>query len=331
MAIATLHSIFSRIALLLGVIFLVACGGGGGGNKSSNSSSKAQISVSNSIASSVEATNSSSANANSSGNANSLASSAGVIVISNSSQSSVIDTTPTAVVFTPISDAALNTAVISNVITLSGINVAVPISITNGEYSINGGAFTSAAGTVSPAQTIAVKVVSSNINSTAVNATLTAGGVSATYSVTTLADAIPNAFTFTPAVGAELGSVHVSNIITIGGIETAVAISITGGEYSINGGAFTSAVGTVTNGQTISVRVVAPAGTELTQNAVVSIGGVSGTYAVTTIPDTTAPVAEFKFPTPYTMSETNSVKVRGTATDDHAIASVKVVVSSFNF
>jgi hypothetical protein len=205
--------------------------------------------------------------------------------------------------------------------------VAVPVSITGGEYSINGGAFTSAAGTISPTQTIAVKVISSNANSTAVAATLTVGGVSATYSVTTLADAIPNAFAFTPAINAVPGSVNTSNAITVEGIDTTVPIVITGGEYSINGGAFTSVAGTVTNGQTVAVKAVALGGTELTHNAVVTIGSVNGTYSVTTILDTTAPVAEFKFPTPYTMSEATSVKVRGTATDEHAISSVKLVVN----
>jgi hypothetical protein len=60
------------------------------------------------------------------------------------------------------------------------------------------------------------------------------------------------------------------------------------------------------------------------------VGGVTGTFAVSTVKDTTPPVAEFKFPTPYTMSEANSVKVRGTATDNNAITNVKVVVRSFN-
>lgn len=137
----------------------------------------------------------------------------------------------------------------------------------------------------------------------------------------------PDAFTFTPEFNVPLNSINISNTITVSGIDDAVPITITGGEYSINGGAFTSAEGSVTNGQTITVKAVALAGTELTQNAEVDIGGVSGTYAVTTLPDTTAPVAEFKFPTPYTMTEALGVKVRGTATDEHAITSVKVIVN----
>jgi len=321
------------LGLITIALALTACGGGGGGGGGStatSTSSKAEsslpisskadsslsTSVSTSVVSSIVATTSSSSS-----------SAVSSIVATTSSSSSSADTTPAAFSFTATTDAALSTAIISGTITLSGFDAAVPVSISGGEFSINGGTFTSAAGTVSPAQTLAVKVVSSKTNSTAVDAIVTVGGVSATYRVTTLADAIPTAFTFTPVTNAAPSSVNTSNTITIEGIDTAAPIAITGGEYSINGGAFTSAAGTVTNGQTIAVKAVAAAGTELTQSAVVTIGGVSGTYSVTTLLDTTAPIAEFKFPTPYTMSEATSVKVRGTAIDDHVITSVKVVVN----
>jgi len=316
MTIATQRSTLYRTLLLLGVVSLVACGGGGGsgggGGTTPNNSSKAESSLSSNVASSV------------------LSSVASSIVATSSSSVPVVDTTPAVFNFAPSVDVALSTTITSPAITLSGFDVAVPISITNGEYSINGGAFTSAAGTISPAQTLAVKVTSSNANSTAVTTTLTVGGVSATYTVTTLADAIPEAFSFTPATNVVPNSDSLSNAITVSGIEVATAISITGGEYSINGGAFTSAAGTVANGQTVAVKAVAPATTETTQEVAVTIGGVSGIYSVTTVPDTTPPVAEFKFPTPYTMSEAMSVKVRGTATDENVISSVKVVVRSFD-
>lgn len=300
------------LGLITIALALTACGGGSGsgsgGSTTTSVSSKAESSLASSVPSSV----------------------ASSIVATTSSSSSSADTTPAAFSFTATTDAALSTAIISGTITLSGFDATVPVSISAGEYSINGGTFTSAAGTISPTQTLAVKVVSSNTNSTAVDAIVTVGGVSATYRVTTLADAIPKAFTFTPVTNAALGSVHTSNAVMVAGIDTAAPIAITGGEYSINGGAFTSAASTVTNGQSIAVKAVAPAGTELTQNAVVTIGGVSGNYSITTILDTTAPVAEFKFPTPYTMSEANSVKVRGIATDEHAVTSVKVVVNGID-
>jgi len=79
----------------------------------------------------------------------------------------------------------LNTTETSNPITVSGINTPTPISITDGTYSINGGAYTSDAGTVNNGDTVTVGVNSSSSPGTMVNATLTIGGVSGIFSVTT--------------------------------------------------------------------------------------------------------------------------------------------------
>jgi len=242
----------------------------------------------------------------------------------------VPDTTPNAYSYTATTNADPSAVITSSAVTISGINTATTVTITGGEYSIAGGAFTSAAGTISSGQTIAIRLIAPATNSATASAQLTVGGVAGTFSVTTKADTTPNAFSFEPKTDAELGTQHTSNLITVESIDTAVPISITGGEYSINDGAFTSAAGTVSVSNTVAVRATASSVTETVQNAVVTIGGVSATYAVTTITDTTPPVAEFKFPTPYTMSEATTVKVRGTATDDHAITSVKVVVRSFD-
>jgi len=88
--------------------------------------------------------------------------------------------------FTDQTNVALNTTVTSNPITISGINAATPISITGGTYSINGGAFTDAGGTVTNGNTVLVQQTSSGSYSTTTDATLTVGGVSDTFSVTTL-------------------------------------------------------------------------------------------------------------------------------------------------
>ncbi len=95
------------------------------------------------------------------------------------------DTTPDQFTFVDQSGVQLNTLVTSNTITVSGINVPVPISITGGEYSINGGVFTDATGTVNNGDGVKVELVSSGSYSTTTGATLTIGGVSDTFSVTT--------------------------------------------------------------------------------------------------------------------------------------------------
>ena len=98
-----------------------------------------------------------------------------------------VDTTPDAFHFTDRTDVALSTEYKSNAITVAGINTASPISIVGGTYAINGGTYTSASGTVSLGNTVKVRKVSSSAYSTTKSATLTIGGVSDTFSVTTLA------------------------------------------------------------------------------------------------------------------------------------------------
>lgn len=240
-----------------------------------------------------------------------------------------IDTTPNAITLAASTNVEPGTIVTSAPVTISGINTASPVSIVGGEYSISGGAFTANPGSITNGQTLTVRITSSDKTNTPKEAVVTVGGVSAKFAVTTAADLTPEAFTFAPKNDAQLNAEYTSDPITVSGIDVAVPVSVTGGLYSINGGEFTSAAGTVSAGQAITVKTTAAAKTETAQEAVLTIGGVSGTFSVTTIQDTMPPVAEFKFPTPYTMSEAASVKVRGTATDDNAITNVKVVVRSY--
>jgi hypothetical protein len=118
------------------------------------------------------------------------------------------DTTPNPFRFTAQANVQLNTLVESNAITISGINAASPISVTGGEYQINGGPWTTLAsftsngsvaakggpgakgaraGTITNGQTVKVRHVSAATNNASVNTTLTIGGVSATFTSTTAA------------------------------------------------------------------------------------------------------------------------------------------------
>jgi hypothetical protein len=109
--------------------------------------------------------------------------------IAGTISSGASDTTPDAFTFTDQTGVALNSTIISNTITVSGINAASAISISGGTYSINGGAYTSSSGTVTNGQIVSVAHTSSGSNSTAVNTTLTIGGVSDTFTSTTAAAA----------------------------------------------------------------------------------------------------------------------------------------------
>ncbi len=103
--------------------------------------------------------------------------------------SPVTDITPDAFAFIDVTNAAPSTLTESNAITVSGINAASAIGVSGGEYQINGGSWVTAAGTVTNGQTVKVRLTSSSAASTTSNVTLTIGGVSDTFSVTTAAAA----------------------------------------------------------------------------------------------------------------------------------------------
>jgi hypothetical protein len=217
------------------------------------------------------------------------------------------DTTPTTFTFTDQTNVALSTLTESNTITVAGIDTASAISVTGGEYAVNTGsgfgAFTSSSTTVENGNTVKVRHTSSGSFSTAVNTVLTIGGVSDTFTTTTLAaDTTPNSFTFTDVTNASLSTEYTSNSITVAGLNTSSAISVTGGTYSKNAGGYTASAGTVVNGDTVTVRVNSSGSYSTAVNCALTIGGVSDTYTVTTgaepsVPptmpaDTSANVAE---------------------------------------
>ena len=115
------------------------------------------------------------------------------------------DTTPDAFSFAPKASVALNAEVISDSITVSGIDAPAPISVTGGLYSINGGAYTGVAGVVSNGDTVMVQQISSPFNNTLTSATLTIGGVSTAFSAMTQ---VGPSFYVTPQVAA--GAIGIS-------------------------------------------------------------------------------------------------------------------------
>ena len=105
------------------------------------------------------------------------------------------DTTPDVFRFVSQANVPLNTLVVSNAVTITGINAPSPISVSGGEYQLDGGTWLKGArkevATVTNGQTVRVRHTSSASDSTTVSTTLVIGGVSATFSPTTLATSVP--------------------------------------------------------------------------------------------------------------------------------------------
>ena len=108
-----------------------------------------------------------------------------------------------------------------------------------------------------------------------------------THDFTAYNDTTPEPFTFSPRSGLARSTEVTSDSVTITGINAAAPISITGGSYSINGGAFTSATQTVNNNDSVRVRLTSSTTYSTTVNAILTIGAVSGAFTVTTMAATT--------------------------------------------
>jgi len=67
----------------------------------------------------------------------------------------------------------------------------------------------------------------------------------------------------------------VSNPATVTGISDSTAISITGGDYKINGGSWTSSAGTVNNGDSVKVRQTSSASYSTMTTATLNIAALT--------------------------------------------------------
>jgi hypothetical protein len=204
-----------------------------------------------------------------------------------SSTTEAQDAVPDAFAFADQTGLATAVEVTSAPVTVAGINVAAPVSVAGGSYSINGGAFTTAAGSVVAGDQVRVKHVSSGSANTSVATTLTIGGVSDAFSSSTGAtDNTPNAFAFADVTGAQRNKTVNSAPVTVAGINVPVPISVAGGgaRWSKNGGAYTTAAGTVQAGDVVRLQVSMPNLRNHTVNVQVAIGALSDTWSVTTAP-----------------------------------------------
>lgn len=96
-------------------------------------------------------------------------------------------------------------------------------------------------------------------------------------------DTVPNAFGFTDVAASAISTLNTSNVVTPTGYDTTTAWSVTNGALgSVNGGAY-SASGTISVGQTLTLRATSSASNSTTTNYVVTIGGVTDNWSITTV------------------------------------------------
>jgi hypothetical protein len=175
------------------------------------------------------------------------------------------DTEPDLFTFPSVQGADLSTLYTSDTVTIGGIGPGISLNVSatnNAETSVAGGAFSTATKTITNGQTLRVRMTSSASYDTTKTTTVSVGTVSGTWSISTKSPPaqIPNVFTFNNVIDAPLSAYTTSNIVTITGITTSVTVTApTNGTYtqsSVNGGAFSNTAKTISNGQTLQLRIL---------------------------------------------------------------------------
>ena len=147
---------------------------------------------------------------------------------------------------------------ISNSITIKGINAPTDITVTGGEYRINGGDWMSVAAKVNEGDKVEVCHVSSQEDNKQVDTLLSVGDVSVTFRSTSRDDTLnitENPDRFVDMAGVRKNQVVTSNAITM---KETIRIVVLRGTVSINGGGFIRSSGsnilTVKPGDKVRLR-----------------------------------------------------------------------------
>ena len=204
---------------------------------------------------------------------------------------------------------AKSTVITSESDTLTGTgSSSLAISVSGGnsvQYSVNGGAFTSAAGTVNLGDKIVTRHTSSSADATSVTTSVTVGSYTTTFKSTTAAasstgtggsgstgsggstssgtvDHTPDAFDFGTTSGVAPGTPTESPVMVLSGFDNAPIVPGQYVSYRINGGTYTTATGTLVKGQTLQLRMTSNTGSLGYVKSYVSVGGVKGYFTVRT-------------------------------------------------
>jgi len=200
------------------------------------------------------------------------------------------DTTPDAFSIADLADQEPSTLIASSQVTLTGLEGPATISVSGAagspQISLDSGTTWVTSGTIANNENFSVRLTSGAFGETR-TATVTAGGVSDTFSVTTRSsNDNPVLTSFSAQTGVEPGVTVVSDTITVTGLESSVTASVSGDglpEFEVNGnGTWIGAAGnaSVSNNDTIRVRLTSGAFGE-TSVSTIDVAGVTEDFSAT--------------------------------------------------
>lgn len=113
-------------------------------------------------------------------------------------------------------------------------------------------------------------------------------------------DITPDTFSFDNQTNIALSTLITSEQVIIKGIDDKTPVTVTGGEYSINNGSFTSASSIISNSQSLKLRLMSSAEYDTSTSMTVTVGSMTETFSVSTIeePESETTVAPIITPEP---------------------------------
>lgn len=166
--------------------------------------------------------------------------------------------TPNPFAFTALAGLEPGSLQSSEPVQILGLEAPASISITGGSYSINGLPYTEAAGSIGNGDIVELRTRAANAYGAATSARLMVGTAVAAFILESRPrDTTPEPFAFEPVFSAAAGSTVISAPITVAGIDSGTRISVSGGSYQIDDGAWTTTPGTVSAGKRVRVSVTA--------------------------------------------------------------------------
>lgn len=172
-----------------------------------------------------------------------------------------------------------STAVTSDTLTITGINVPTTVTTTNGALiSVNGSGFGTSPAQIQNNQTLRIRLTSSATPGGEVSTTIVIGNspltsISDDWKVvtTTAGDIDPDAFYFLDKDNQPPNTYIESNTVLIQGITSPSPFTVTNGQASINGGAWVF-TGDVYNGDTMKLRMLTSPNPSTAKSISITVG-----------------------------------------------------------
>ncbi|WP_299075833.1 hypothetical protein [uncultured Paraglaciecola sp.] len=196
------------------------------------------------------------------------------------------DTEPDTFAFTSLTGRELEQNICSDEATLNGFDGPLSSSVNNGWVLLNNAQQpTTGSFNVNSGDTIKVCQQAANAFMTDNVTTLTLGtnpGNAVTFTTTTrAADTTPDALSFAAQTDVEPGQVIQSNVLTVGGFDGPLTISVTNGELQLNNGNW-AASGAINSSDTLRLRHTSSADFETAIITIVNINGTQASFSSTT-------------------------------------------------